>query len=573
MLLPFQVHEIQKIQSFERDTSDRFQTTFGWLGSNKGTGGKMITLASYLNELEAPVRVESRNWRVVHSTNPVESGFGPLASVQTPVDVQPNPYNFPDVSFDANGSERAGGTTLVVVSTSFELGRWNEALERWAPECSVVCAKQLTDIKRLLPVAQRRDLTKSTFTSERCAEIIRAQDVHVFVVEAGFLANYRATFSGIMWSRIVLNDGLTDDSIFKLFWNMGPTSYPTRFTWLIEALSDEELHRLSHVGRLGTMCERGRFSRSNWLTQLCASGVLPSLVVRTPDMVLQEQSGVVRSLSVQTFEASNLFDMQTEEYKQLLVESRLLNASYWVQLSHASISALENTTCWSAIIRKAYGDAVRVRDAVDPIECSVCLEMDHARMPCGHGLCRQCFARVVLRNLSHASCPLCRDLITTYELQADIYQHDIATYEARIGRIRAENDAHLAQFTGNMLGGIQTTIQTILSESVQNQVLLICLASFDHQKLIETNIPSTPLHLTLQGPPSYNERVYYCSNHLYVTSMFKRHPFELSDVTHVLVVDTKDEDSTDFHDLMGMLRVWSLGRTQKHLHYIFFKPT
>lgn len=570
MLFPFQQDELRQIKSIEKDTSDRFQTTFGWLGSNKGTGGKMVTMASYLNELVPPVRVESRNWRVVRATNPVETSFGPIASIQTPVEVQPNPYAFPDVSFGSDGSERV--TTLVVVSTSFELERWNVALERWAPECNVACAKQLTDIKRLLPVAQRRDLTKHSFTSERCAEMIRTQNIHVFVVDSTFLSNYRATFSGIMWTRIVLNDGLTDDSIFKLFSNMGPTSFPTRFAWLIEALSDEELHRLSHVGRLGTMCERGRFSRVNWLTQLCSVGVLPYLVVRTPDMVVQEQSGVVKSFSVQTFEASNLFDIQTEEYKQLLVEARLLNASFWVQLSHASVTVLEKAECWSSIIQKVYGDALQVVSTVDAIECSVCLETDHTRMPCGHGLCRQCFARVILRNLSNAPCPLCRDVIATYVLQTDVHQHDIATHEARVERIRAENDAHLAQFTGSVLGGIQTSIQTILAESVQNKILLICLASFDHQKLIETSIPSTPLHLTLQGPPSYNERVYYCSNHLYVTSMFKRHPFELSDVTHVLVMDTK-EDSTDFHDLMGMLRVWSLGRTQKHLHYIFFKPT
>lgn len=574
MLFPFQQEELRQIKSFETNTSDRFQTTFGWLGSNKGTGGKMVTLATYLNELVKPVRVESRNWRVVHATNPVETSFGPLASVQDPVEVQPNPYNFPDVSFDADGSDRVGGTTLVVVSsdTSFELERWNQAMDRWAPECRVACARQLTDMKRLLPVVQRRDLTKHSFTSERCAEILRTQDIHVLVVDSSFLSNYRATFSGIMWTRIVLNDGLTDDSIFKMFWNMGQASFPTRFTWLIEALSDDELHRLQHVGRLGTMCERGRFSRTNWLTQLCSAGVLPSLVVRTPDMTVQEQSSIVKSFSIQTFDASSLIDMQTEEHRQLLVESRLLNASFWVQLGHASVSVLENTTCWSAIIRKVYGNSLRTLAAVEPIECSVCLETDHTRMPCGHGLCRQCFARVVLRNLSNAPCPLCRDVIETYDLQADVYQQDIATYEARIQRIRAENEIYMSQFTESLTGGIQSTIDSILSENVSNQVLLLCLASFQHQKLIETSIPSTPLHLTLQGPPSYNERVYYCSNHLYVTSMFKRKPFELRDVTHVLVVDTK-EDSTEFHDLIGMLRVWSLGRTQKHLHYIFFKPT
>jgi hypothetical protein len=353
---------------------------------------------------------------------------------------------------------------------------------------------------------------------------------------------------------------------------MGPTSFPTRFVWLIEALSDEELHRLSHVGRLGTMCERGRFSRANWLTQLCSSGVLPSLVVRTPDILVQEQSGVVKSFSVQTFEASNLIDMQTEEHKQLLVESRLFNASYWIQLGHASISAIEKTECWSAVLRKVYGEALNVANVVEATECSVCLETDHTRMPCGHGLCRQCFARVVLRNMSNASCPLCRSRIETYDLQADVYHHDLARYEARVERIRAENELRIAQFTGSLLGGIRSTIDAILAESVQNQVLLVCLTSFEHQKLIESNIPSTPLHLTLQGPPSYDERVYYCSNHLYTTSVFKRQPFELSDVTHVLVMDTK-EFTTDFHDLIGMLRVWSLGRTQKHLHYIFFKPT
>jgi hypothetical protein len=163
-------------------------------------------------------------------------------------------------------------------------------------------------------------------------------------------------------------------------------------------------------------------------------------------------------------------------------------------------------------------------------------------------------------------------VIHTYELQRDVFEQDISMYEARVERIRAENEVYISQFTDSMIGGIQATIQTILAESVQNQILILCLAPFQYQKLVETNIPSTPLHLTLHGPPSYNDRVYYASNHMYVTSMFKRHPFELSDVTHVLIVDTK-EDSTDFHDLIGMLRVWSLGRTKKHLHYIFFKPT
>jgi hypothetical protein len=534
----------------------------------------MVTLTTYLNELVKPVRVESRNWRVIHGTNPVETSFGPLASVQDPVAVQPNPYAFPDISFGADGAERAAGTTLVVVSsdTSFELERWNQAMERWAPECHVACAKQLSDMKRLLPVAQRRDLTKHSFTSERCAEILRAQDVHVLVVDSSFLSNYRATFSGIMWTRIVLNDGLTDDSILKSFWNMGQTSFPTRFTWLIEALSDDDLHRLQHVGRLGTMCERGRFSRNNWLTQLCSVGVLPSLVVRTPDLTVQEQSSIVKSFSIQTFDASSLLDMQTEEHRQLLMESRLLNATFWVQLGQTSVSVLEQTRCWSAIIRKVYGNSLRTFASVEPTECSVCLEMDHTRLSCGHGLCRQCFARVVLRNLSNAPCPLCRDIIGTYDLQSDVYQQDIATYEARVERVRVENDVYVSQFTESLIGGIRSTIDSILSENVSNQVLLLCLASFQHQKLIEANIPSSPLHMTLQGPPSYNERVYYCSNHLYVTSMFKRKPFELHDVTHVLVVDTK-EDSSEFHDLIGMLRVWSLGRTQKHLQYIFFKPT
>lgn len=573
MLFPFQADEILRIKSFETDTSDRFQTTFGWLGSNKGTGGKMVTMSSYLNELVKPVRVETRNWRVVRGTNPVESGFGPLASVQDPVAVEPNPYGFPDLSYGLDGSERSG-TTLVVVSsdTSFELERWNRSLERWAPECNVVCAKQLTDIKRLLPVARRREFTKSSFTSERCAEIIRVQNVHVFVVTSAFLDNYRSTFSGLMWTRVILNDGLTDDHIFRSFLGMGQTSFPTRFTWLIEALSDDELHRLQNAGRLGVMCERGRFTRNNWLTQLCSVGVLPSLVVRTPDLVIQEQSGVVKSFSIRMYEASNLFELQTEAYKQLLLESRLLNATYWVQLGSTSVSVLENTCCWSAILRKVYGNSLHILPEVEPVECSVCLETDRTRLPCGHGLCRECFSRVVLRNLTTAQCPLCRNVIATYDVQSDVYQNDIDVYQARIEQIRAENDAYTQQFALSMLGGIETTIASILSENVSNQVLILCLASFQHQKMIESNIPATPLHLTLQGPPSLNDRVYYCSNHLYVTSMYKRKPFELNDVTHVLVVDTK-EDSSEFHDLIGMLRVWSLGRTQKHLHYIFFKPT
>lgn len=574
MLFAFQQDELCKIRSFETDTSEHFQTTFGWLGSNKGTGGKMVTMASYLNELVNPVRVESKNWRVVHGTNPVETSFGPLACRQEPIEVQPNPYAFPDVSFNADGTERSGTTLLVVSSdTTFEFERWTRALADRAPRCHVARASQLSDIKRLVPVAERRGLNKSSFTSERCAEIIRTQDIHVFLVTSTFLENYKSTFSGIMWTRIVLNDGLTDDKIFRNFWNMGDASFPSRFTWLIEALSDEELHRLQHPGRLGVMCERGRFTRNNWLVQLCSVGVLPHVVVRTPDMTVQEQSGVVKSLSIRTYDASSLLESsQTDAYRRLLNETRLFNSAFWVQLGQSSVSALEQTGCWSAILRKVYGSALTVSDSVGLTDCSVCFESDHTRVPCGHGLCRECLARVVLRHLSDAKCPLCRAFIDRVEMQADVYNRDLQLYMERAERIRAENDALQRSLTSSIVGRIEASITSILSANDSNKILLLCLGSFQHQKMIEQNIPATHLHLTLQGPPSVNERVYYCSNHLYVTSMFKRHPFELSDVTHVLVMDT-DENASDFHDFIGMLRVWSLGRTQKQLHYLFFKPT
>jgi hypothetical protein len=569
MLRPFQLEELEKIKSFERDGSSPLQTTFGWLGSDRGIGGKMVTMARYLNEQVNPIRVDTRNWSVVTGINPVESTWGhPMSTLRTPVVVNPNVNHYPDLSYNANGTERIG-TTLVVVSsdTSFEIERWWDALERWAPRCNAARVQTFRDFKLLLPAAERRDFVKSMLTSERCVDLLRSRDVHVLVVSASFLNNYRESLSHIMWTRIILNDGLTDDNIFKLFSNMDHTSFPTRFTWLIEALTDGEVSKLRSVDSLGSMTSRERFGRTNWLTHLCTSTVLPKLVVRTNDRTVQEQCQIRAQFAVVEFPVSS--QTATPEYQHLVNESRILNAARWTHLSDSDIKTMENARCWSTIAKKIMGPYLLTSNEVEEFECSVCLEVDRSVLSCGHGLCRECLGRILLRDM-RARCPLCRLNVDFCSLQRDLFDNDILIRDIHEKRVRAENDEMHMQMCASFIHRLQGTIDEILEEP-SNHVLVLCTASLQYCRWIESNVPSIHLHFTAQYPPTVCERVFYASTQLYDGyGTFKRHPFELNTVTHIVVVER--EPDGEFARLTAMLRVWSLGRARNELKYIFFRP-
>lgn len=581
MLKPFQQEEKSRMRMFETADLDdmTFQTTFGWLGSCRGMGGKMVTMASYLNERVQPVRVRDRAWTRFMSAIP--DGGGPSAVMQTNRVVYFNPHDLPDVSFDADGNERQ--TTLIVVSseTTFEMDRWRTAMDQWTT-CRTVCVRSLTDVKRIFPSSRRVGLNADTLTSELLAtELVRA-NIEVVVINTSTLERYRKLFGEIAWTRIVLNDGLSDHLIWRIFQTMSHDTFPARFVWLIEALSDSVYEdRLHDPMRLAGLTHAHRFSRRNWLESMCSAGVLRSLVIRTNDLTVQSSSQIVKHLDMRVFEDSGENpDMQTKEYRELLLEERCMNASFWVNLSEQTVRMLEGSGRNLEIIRKASSDAfVRTEASLEEAECPVCLGSDRCRLePCGHGMCRGCCAGLLMRNLTTPNrCPLCRSDMTGIRVDEKFDEEERVHKQEREGRIRAAQQAHLTQLASHhdsLVSNIRTCIGEILASNEAHRVLLVCVPMQYHQ-LIETGVPHTPLHLTMYEPPSRDERVFYANQRLFAWTMFRRVPFELSEVTHILVVRDsysvrhKSDDEMNF-DIIDMLRVWSLARTTHSLHYIFF---
>ncbi len=565
MLRPFQIEELNRMREFESGPlpdDPSFQTTFGWLGSCRGMGGKMVTMASYLNERVEPIRVEDRAWReVLQSQKP---GGGPGACVQHPRMQTSNLHSHPTVS-----------TTLIVVSseTSFEMDRWRDALERWAGNCRTVCVRSITDIKRLVPVRDRASLNADGLTSERIVDILQTSRVDILVVGASFVERYKPLLGHISWLRIVLNDGLTDSAIWKIAHCMSGYFFTTRFVWLIEALSEDT--RLDDVRQVGMMTQNGRFTRQNWLELLCTNGLLPYLVIRTPDLVVQEQAAIVKHIYVEMFEPLT-DEFRTPEFVAYIAEERLMNATFWVHLSAASIETLERSERWLEIVHKVLGpDHVLFDDEVEEHECPVCLNTERSCLvSCGHGMCRGCCAKLLMRGLaSMPTCPLCRAHIDRFRVARTLLVEETVRQAEREIRIRVENDAYQAARTAGMrtvTQHVQSEITRVLEEDPGNQILLLC-SSFPYFRMIEESIPHTPLHITNYDPPSRDARVYYASSRMFTHSMYRRFPFELSDVTHVFAVREPGKgDVTD--ELIDMLRVWSLARTKQELHFTFFEP-
>lgn len=528
-------------------------------------GGKMVTMASYLNERVEPIRVEDRAWRTIRQSHPPEGG--PSACVQHPHRKPFNPESYPSTS-----------ATLVVVSseTSFEMDRWRDALERWAVNCRTVCIRSATDIKRLVPVRDRVSLNGDGLTSERLVDILQTSRTDVLVVGSSFVERYRTLLGHISWMRIVLNDGLTDGAIWKIAQNFGNVLFPARFVWLIEALSDDTIF---DTARIGMMTQNGRFTRRNWLESLCSSGLMPSLIIRTLDMRVQDEAAIVKHIQVETFQPTVSDDFRTPEFISYQTEQRLLNATFWVHLSPASIQTLETSERWTDIIRQVLGpDQLELPNVgeLDEQECPVCLNSERSSVvPCGHGLCKGCCAKLLMRGLASVpSCPLCRARIERVRVDRGLYVEETVKQTEREIKIRLENDAYQA---ARMLGlhtvaqQVQTKVTEIIEASPDNRILLLC-TSFPYFKMIEETIPHTPLHLTLYGPPSRDERVYYANSRMFVSSMFRRFPFELSDVSHILAVREPGANSDTSEELIDMLRVWSLSRTKQDIHFIFFEP-
>jgi hypothetical protein len=545
-------------------------------------GGKMVTMASYLNERVQPVRVENRAWTRFMSSVP--EGGGPSAVLQTKRAVCFNPNNLPDVSTDADGNERQ--TTLIVVSseTTFEMDRWRTAMDQWTT-CRTVCVRTFTDIKKIFPSTRRAGLNADTLTSEMLVtELVRA-NVEVVIINASTLERYRNLLGEIAWTRIVLNDGLTDHLIWRLFQSVSHTHFPARFVWLIEALSDAMYEdRLDDPVRLAGLTHAQRFSRRNWLESLSATKLLRSLVIRTNDLTIQSTSQIVKHLDMRVFEESSEHsDLQTQAYRDLMVEERCMNASFWINLSEQTVRMLSQSGRNVEIIRKVAGAPfVNSSESVDEDECPVCLGSDRSRLvSCGHGMCRGCCAGLLMRNLAGSvRCPLCRTVATGLRVEERLIEEERVRQAVREAEIHAAQHAHLTRLASrydSLASNVQTCIGEILSECETNQILLVCVPT-QYQQIIESTVPHKPLHLTLHEPPSRNDRVYYTNQRLFTWSMFRRIPFELSDVTHVLMIrdvsSTRHEfdDALSF-DLIDMLRVWSLARPTHSLHYIFLSGT
>ena len=579
MLKPFQLKEKEKMRMLESVDPDdmTFQTTFGWLGSCRGMGGKMVTMASYLNERVSPLRVEDRAWTNLRSS--VLPG-APSAVLQTNRVNPFNPHDFPDVSFDVHGNERQ--TTLIVVSseTSFEMDRWRTAMDEHTT-CRTACFKTLIDIKKIFPARDRPSLNADSITSERLVlEFVRA-NIEVVIVSISCLDRYKKLFGEIAWTRIVLNDGLTDHTIWRVFQNVSHEHFPSRFLWLIEALSDNQFEdRMGDVHRLAGLTHGQRFTRRNWLESLCAANVLQSLVVRTDDLTIQASANIVKHLDMRVFTGcGDPNELQTKEYKEFVDEQRIMNASFWMQLSDTSVRLLSESGRHLQILRKAGGlNFVREESSVESEECPVCLNTSGSLLsPCGHGMCPGCCAGLYMRSLDRGvRCPLCRTDATHLRVEQSVAEAEKEAHFDRVERITTSNQAHLARIANahdSLAFNVRTCIEGILAENSTNQVLMLCVP-MQYQQILETSIPHTPLHLTLHAPPSVQERVYYANSRLFVWSMFRRVPYELKEVTHILVVRdrTRNPQNDLSLDLIDMLRVWSLGRTTHNLHYIFFDP-
>lgn len=555
-----------------------FQSTFGWLGSCRGMGGKMVTMASYLNERVQPIRVEERAWTRFMSS--MSDGGGPAAVMQTSRAVAFNPNNFPDISYGADGNERQ--TTLIVVSseTTFELDRWRTAMDQWTT-CRTVCVRTFADIKKIFPSVRRAGLNAETLTSDLLASELVRSNVEVVIVNTSTLDRYRKLFSEIAWTRIVLNDGLTDHLVWRSFQAMSHEQFPARFVWMIEALSDTMYDdRVNDPVRLAGLTHGQRFTRRNWLENLSATGLLRSLVIRTNDLTVQSTSQIVKHLDVRVFEESNEHpDLETKEYRDLVTEERCMNAAFWVNLSDQTVRLLSQSGRNVEIIRKAAGPQfIHLSESVDADDCPVCLGSDRSRLvSCGHGMCRGCCAGLLMRNLSGiVRCPLCRSEVTGLRVEERLIEEERVRQSEREKEIRAAQHIHLSRIAysyDSLASNIEACIGEILSESETNRILLVCVP-FQYQQVIESTVPHTPLHLTLHEPPSRNERVYYTNQRLFTWSMFRRVPFELSDVTHVLIVRDASTIRHRFDDelsfeLIDMLRVWSLARATHSLNYIF----
>jgi len=575
MLKPFQIEEKGRMRTLESTGVNdmTFQKTFGWLGSCRGMGGKMVTMASYLNERVRPLRVEDRAW--THLRSSVAFPGAPSAVLQTSHTMSFNPYNYPDLSYDAYGNERQ--TTLIVVTseTTFEMDRWRTAMDEWT-SCRTVCFKTLTDMKKIFPARQRPTLNADSFTSERFAlELVRA-GIEVVIVSVSCLDRYKKLFGEIAWTRIVLNDGLTDHLIWGVFQGLSHELFPCRFLWLIEALSDDQYEdRLVDVGRLAGLTHRQRFTRRNWLESLCAANVLQSLVVRTNDLTIQASVNIVKHLDVRVF-ADTFRDMQTKTYED---EERIMNASIWMQLSDASIRLLTDSGRHIEILHKAGGpgfvrDIHHVPDEEISQDCPVCLCATPCTLgPCGHAMCPGCCAGLYMRNLERGiCCPLCRTGVAYIQVGKGMEESEAVVQVNRKREIKREIKREMT--ASSLASNVRTCIDDILEENGTNRVLLLCVP-LQYQQVIETSIAHTPLNYTLYGHPSREDRVYYANSRLFMWSMFRRVPFELKDVTHVVIVQdrTQNTERRDCNlELIDMLRVWSLGRTTHDLHYILFEP-